>query len=116
MSLKRNRARLRGRNIRAAQLFQPAGVHSKISPKEPPRCRPAAGTPTPAFPTLGNMDWEKGKETFEREFIIHALKSNHGRINMTAEQANIPKNTLLRKIKKYNINPREYGATDSDLA
>ena len=69
-----------------------------------------------AFPTLGSMDWEKGKETFEREFIIHALKTNQGRINLTAEQANIPKNTLLRKIKKYNINPREYGATDSDLA
>lgn len=60
-------------------------------------------------------DWEKGKEAFEREFIIHALKSNQGRINLTAEQANIPKNTLLRKIKKYNINPKEYGATESEL-
>jgi DNA-binding NtrC family response regulator len=62
------------------------------------------------------MDWEKGKEAFEREFIIQALKSNRGRINLTAEQANIPKNTLLRKIKKYQINPKEYGATDVDLA
>ncbi len=62
------------------------------------------------------MDWEKGKELFEREFIIQALKSNRGRINLTAEQANIPKNTLLRKIKKYSINPKEYGATESELA
>ena len=62
-----------------------------------------------------HMDWEKGKENCEKEFIIHALKSNRGRINLTAEQANIPKNTLLRKIKKYQINPREYGATDSEL-
>jgi DNA-binding NtrC family response regulator len=65
--------------------------------------------------SLENMDWEQGKETFEKEFIIQALKTNSGRINLTAEQANIPKNTLLRKIKKYNINPREYGATESEL-
>jgi two-component system response regulator AtoC len=62
-----------------------------------------------------SMDWEKGKEAFERDFIIHALKSNHGRINLTAEQANIPKNTLLRKIKKYSINPKEYGGSDAEL-
>lgn len=68
-----------------------------------------------AVPSLENMDWEKGKEAFEREFIIQALKTNRGRINLTAEQANIPKNTLLRKIKKYQINPKEYGATDSEL-
>lgn len=61
------------------------------------------------------MDWERGKEVFEREFIVRALKANGGRINMTAELANIPKNTLLRKIKKYNINPREYGGGDSEL-
>ena len=65
--------------------------------------------------TFENMDWEKGKEAFEREFIIQALKTNQGRINLTAEQANIPKNTLLRKIKKYSINPKEFGATDSEL-
>jgi len=56
-----------------------------------------------------DLDWEKGKETFEREFILQALRSNSGRINLTAELSNIPKNTLLRKIKKYNISPKEYG-------
>lgn len=72
----------------------------------------------PAVPELrleeNALDWERGKEAFERAFIIRALRSNLGRINLTAEQANIPKNTLLRKIKKYNINPREYetGVTD----
>jgi two-component system, NtrC family, response regulator AtoC len=65
--------------------------------------------------SLSGMDWESGKEYFEREFIIQALKNNRGRINLTAEQANIPKNTLLRKIKKYNINPREYGGTGNEL-
>lgn len=54
------------------------------------------------------LDFNKQKEVFEREFIIKALKIFKGRINQTALQANIPKKTLLRKIEKYAINPREY--------
>ncbi len=77
---------------------------------------PPAATQQPSSSMAGSlnfesMDWEKGKEAFEREFIIQALRTNNGRINLTAEQANIPKNTLLRKIKKYNINPKEFGGT-----
>ena len=52
----------------------------------------------------GPMDFDKFKEETEKEFIIKALISNNGRINKTVSQANIPKNTLLRKIKKYGIN------------
>ncbi|MCB0348312.1 MAG: sigma-54-dependent Fis family transcriptional regulator, partial [Bdellovibrionales bacterium] len=48
------------------------------------------------------------KEAFEKEFIIKALKTFKGRINQTALHANIPKKTLLRKIEKYGLNPREY--------
>ena len=60
-----------------------------------------------------DLNWEHTKETFEREFIVQALKNYGGRINQTAEQSKIPKNTLLRKIKKYNINPKEYGASSA---
>ena len=56
----------------------------------------------------GRLDFDEFKESAEKEFIIHALKANKGRINQTVAQANIPKNTLLRKIKKYNINVKEY--------
>ena len=52
----------------------------------------------------GPMDFEIFKEKMEKEFIENALKANSGRINQTVAQANIPKNTLLRKIKKYGIN------------
>jgi transcriptional regulator with PAS, ATPase and Fis domain len=62
-----------------------------------------------------HLDWEKGKEAFEREFIVQALKNHQGRINITAESANIPKNTLLRKIKKYQINPKDFGSSDLEL-
>lgn len=55
----------------------------------------------------GPMDFDRFKEQTEKEFILAALKANSGRINQTVAQANIPKNTLLRKIKKYSINVRE---------
>ncbi|MGE4132761.1 MAG: sigma-54-dependent transcriptional regulator [Bdellovibrionales bacterium] len=55
-----------------------------------------------------NLDFNKHKEAFEREFIIKALKMFKGRINQTALHANIPKKTLLRKIEKYGINARDY--------
>jgi two-component system, NtrC family, response regulator AtoC len=58
--------------------------------------------------TGGNtLDFEQFKEQSEKEFIVRALKMNQGRINQTVAFAGIPKNTLLRKIKKYGINVRE---------
>lgn len=54
------------------------------------------------------LNFEKFKEDAERDFIINALKVNSGKINQTVANANIPKNTLLRKIKKFNINPKDY--------
>lgn len=56
----------------------------------------------------GPMDYESFKEQAERDFIVSALKANKGKINKTVAEANIPKNTLLRKIKKYGINVRDY--------
>lgn len=56
----------------------------------------------------GPMDFEQFKEDAEKEFIINALKANNGRINKTVAQANIPKNTLLRKIKKYGIQVKDF--------
>jgi two-component system response regulator AtoC len=57
----------------------------------------------------GPLDFDLFKEQTEKEFILQALKANKGRINQTVAHANIPKNTLLRKIKKYSINVRELG-------
>ncbi len=54
------------------------------------------------------MDFQAAKDKFEKEFILHALKFNKGKINQTALKANIPKKTLLRKIEKYEINPKEF--------
>jgi DNA-binding NtrC family response regulator len=60
------------------------------------------------------IDFHNQKEKFERDFIVSALKRFSGRINQTVAHAGIPKNTLLRKIKKYGIDPREYGPVDQN--
>jgi DNA-binding NtrC family response regulator len=54
------------------------------------------------------FDFQEAKDYFEKEFIKQALKYFKGRINQTALKANIPKKTLLRKIEKYRINPKEF--------
>lgn len=51
----------------------------------------------------GPLDFDSFKESAEKDFIESALKANDGKINKTVAHANIPKNTLLRKIKKYGI-------------
>lgn len=59
-----------------------------------------------------NLDFNRHKEAFEREFIVKALTMFKGRINQTALHANIPKKTLLRKIEKYGIVPKDYASAD----
>ena len=56
----------------------------------------------------GPLDFDVFKAESEKNFIINALKKSHGRINRTVNQANIAKNTLIRKIKKYNIDVKQY--------
>jgi two-component system response regulator AtoC len=56
----------------------------------------------------GPMDYDSFKESAEKKFIESALEANDGKINKTVAHANIPKNTLLRKIKKYNIDVSRY--------
>ncbi len=63
---------------------------------------------TSQIETQSKLNFEVFKEQAEKDFVINALKANKGRINQTVAQANIPKNTLLRKIKKYGINVKEY--------
>jgi two-component system response regulator AtoC len=55
----------------------------------------------------GPLDFDRFKEESEKEFIIKALKANGGKINKTVAQANIPKNTLLRKIKRFAIDVKD---------
>ncbi|MEK2690696.1 sigma-54-dependent transcriptional regulator [Bdellovibrio sp. GT3] len=73
----------------------------KLAPKEAPEKTANVGY-------SGPLDFDVFKEGMEKEFIVSALKANQGRINQTVAQANIPKNTLLRKIRKYGINVKDF--------
>src|SRR5690606_21890778 len=68
------------------------------------RAQGAPAEPRPEAAANG-VDYHGEKERFERSFIIKALRKFGGRINQTAAHAGIPKNTLLRKMKKYEIRP-----------
>lgn len=57
----------------------------------------------PEKPSNAELDFEQFKMESEKAFIEKALMANDGKINRTVANANIPKNTLLRKIKKFNI-------------
>jgi DNA-binding NtrC family response regulator len=65
-----------------------------------------------SFPHLPNeegpIDFHEEKERFEKEFILLALKKYGGRINQTSTSAGIPKNTLLRKMRKYGIQVQDH--------
>ena len=56
----------------------------------------------------GPLDFGTFKTESEKNFIVNALKVTGGKINKTVAQAKIPKNTLLRKIKKYKIDVKDY--------
>ena len=60
------------------------------------------------FSDASDLKYPQLKEQFEKEFICRALKAFRGRINHTAEQTQMTKVTLLRKLEKYNINPKEF--------
>lgn len=72
------------------------------------KATPVTGEKTAGVTYSGPLDFDAFKEEMEKEFIVSALKANRGRINQTVAQANIPKNTLLRKIRKYSINVKDF--------
>lgn len=99
-------------NLDQAQLnaplsTAPIGSSDVLTPEAPAAAESASGQ---EMVTIGGdqLDFNKHKEAFEKEFIIKALKTFKGRINQTALHANIPKKTLLRKIEKYGINAKDY--------
>ncbi len=101
---------------RAFVLENTLYIHlSSLPPKLYPKPERAIGRGAVSVDTSNQViDFHNQKEQFERQFIITALRRFSGRINQTVAHAGIPKNTLLRKIRKYEINPTEYGPVDQD--
>ena len=54
------------------------------------------------------LNYPQLKEQFEKEFITKALKTFNGRINQTALNTQMTKVTLLRKLERYGIDPKDF--------
>lgn len=81
---------------------------SYISPNQTTQIQKKETTSQTTNIAVNALDFELFKEQAEKDFIIQALKANKGKINQTVAQANIPKNTLLRKMRKYNILAKDF--------
>jgi DNA-binding NtrC family response regulator len=46
--------------------------------------------------------------TFELEYLTHLLRSHLGDVAMAAREANLPRGTLYRLIKKHELNPADF--------
>ena len=89
--------------IESSASITPSSLPDAI--RYPEFSKPARSVGTTYF---GPLNFDRFKKQVEKDFIINALKANRGRINQTVAQAGIPKNTLLRKIKKYQIDAKNY--------
>lgn len=94
--------------VESSQVMTTASLPENIRNVSAAKATTIAGVKTEAATPGGALDFELFKEQAEKDFIISALKANKGKINQTVAQANIPKNTLLRKIRKYNINVKDF--------
>ena len=90
------------------KLVPPAANHTLATGQTTSAAATATSTNPTAVDSSGPLDFEVYKEKVEKDFILSALKANKGKINQTVAQANIPKNTLLRKIRKYAINVKDF--------
>lgn len=93
--------------IERAFILEPASSHLISFDSLPDEVKNLKNSKETNMEYSGPLDFDSFKEEMEKEFIINALKANDGKINQTVAQANIPKNTLLRKIRKYGINVKD---------
>jgi len=54
------------------------------------------------------LNYPQLKEQFEKDFITKALQTFNGKINQTALNTQMTKVTLLRKLERYGIDPKDF--------
>jgi transcriptional regulator of acetoin/glycerol metabolism len=57
---------------------------------------------------MSYINYKISKENVDKQLIIRMLRSCNGKINKTSKECNIPKKTLLRKMKLYNLNKEDF--------
>jgi len=70
-----------------------------------PRARPAPAAAAPDVDLHRTLDEHLTPvvEEVERRYLVAALRENRGRVQRTAEMAGLSRRTLLRKMKKYEL-------------
>lgn len=63
------------------------------------------GSSTEVADYFGYRTLKEARDAFEKDFITRRLKENNWNISKTAEQLDIERSNLHRKIKAYNISP-----------
>ncbi|MFH1017107.1 MAG: sigma-54 dependent transcriptional regulator, partial [Pseudomonadota bacterium] len=91
---------------RSVRPLEAGGAEAAERTTAPP-ARPEGAVPGTAAGEA-DLDFQRYKEQYERDFIIRALRKYNGRINQTSAGTNMPKKTLLRKIEKYGIKPEDF--------
>ena len=86
----------------------PPDQASKTSTEAPTTSPQEVDQPNGIVTDFSELKYPVLRERFEKEFILRALKAFNGRINQTAEHTQMTKVTLLRKLEKYSINPKEF--------
>jgi DNA-binding NtrC family response regulator len=56
------------------------------------------------------LSFRKAKEAFEREYLVDILRANGGNVAKSARMAQIARQNLHEKIKRYGINPKEFAS------
>ncbi len=75
------------------------------------RATPPAAPPAPIDSTFKEAK-EKWVSSFERDYIVHLLKKNHGNISHAAREADIDRKYFRKLMKKYDI--EAMGEDDGD--
>lgn len=58
--------------------------------------------------SLEGFDFDLQMEGYEKAVLLEALAKSEGNINASSTQLNLPRKTLYRKLKKYNINKYDF--------
>jgi two-component system nitrogen regulation response regulator NtrX len=93
------------RNFMERMMIMVPGAAITAGDVPPPVSRPLTGRPsTDALGGLGAYaTLKEARAAFEKEFIIRKLKENHGNISKTADEIDVERSNLHRKIKALGI-------------
>jgi two-component system nitrogen regulation response regulator NtrX len=90
------------RNFIERMMIMVSGTSIAAGDVPPPVSRPLVGRPS-AGALLGHGTLKEARAAFEREYIIRKLKENNGNVSKTADEIDVERSNLHRKIKALGI-------------